>query len=618
MPPQEQHRRPQPDRQFSNPPLTMAQPSVTMLAPSVHADVSMVELLAKFTGQSLSHLQSASSESTAGPPPRDASQLDCANSEHGAPSATKTVATAAPVVIEGGGRHPNMNRNSKGKEVAEPEAVLRDSACILTSPSFLRPKFARPPPPSLSRTTSQVSHDPRQAPAGLTASNNSAKATGNDDPADNSTLVAGPAATNTRGTVNQEDQSQNTGTRRSRYPRGLSHEELLHLLHVESVLRIQLALDCGAFNYPPLDLEQAHKDVNRNTAPKAIGDLIPPELMEARLEERSEYWKSFTPHIEEERRQLSSLKQQALERHSSKRAVEEAIIKVRMGIKGQIGRGVHIAESTPCLKVLYDSLKKADKEIAQFYAEWRERVTSLNDFIEKSLRPEYHSNEIEEELQAAQRAEDAQKVEFHRVNKLAGWGELTYPGDLAPDQRLSPSAAQLVTVPAWFEAFDLSKVVRLGGKASKQRYIDFLNTIHQLERRMREDATRKAEPTRKPKQFTKQWHDPHLGWPYPNWQKHGGWWVCRTGPGASAMEKQCKACRSKRDTEVTKQQGPSRPMPTAKETYDKIMTEVQKAIGLQSNKDEGKVKATLKREMEVRRAAVYRNGWDGGYLPDRS
>ncbi|KAK4450666.1 hypothetical protein QBC34DRAFT_62099 [Podospora aff. communis PSN243] len=623
MPLQDQYPRPQPrcqssDTQSSNTPLTMAEPSATMLVPPACADMSVVEL----RGQSLSHSRQGPSDPTAAPVSGDASQPGCANSECDAPNAAKTVATATPVVIEGGGRHPNLDRDSKTKGVSKPKKVLRDSACFVTPPSLLRPKAARPLPPSLSTAATPVSTDPRPEFTSHSVSSHRAAPVSHDDPADNATIVASPAATATRGSIDHGSPSQRAETTRSRYSKGLSQEELSNVRREEDRRVLQIALDSGAFKFPPKNTGETEKprELPRRIpfrAPPPIGSIVTLKLTEARLDQRAEYWKPFVPRIEEERRQIAMVKQEALDRLASKMAIEKGIKQVRMSIKHRFGRMVCIKDSLPCLKVLLDSAEKADKDIANLHAEWRQRVINLNAFIEESLRPEYHWNEVEEERKAAQRAEDAKRAEYRSANRLAGWGELPYPDDLAPDQRLTPTTTQLVAVPAWFEAVDASGVVKLSGEHPEQRYTELLNTVHKLEARLEEEVTCEIKPAQESKKLRKQWHDPNQGWPHPNWQKHGGWWVCRTGPSATMMEKECTICPVKRDTGISTKQGPSQAKPTTKETYDKILAEVQKAMCLQMKKDKEAVKVALRREREVRQATVYRNGWDG-YLPYRS
>jgi len=589
----------------------MALPCVTVLAAPARADAPTVEFVTQFRGQSPAWTKH-SSEDTGG-----IAQLDRARPERGIHKPTQILPVTSPVGIGSGRRYNNAYPTSTGRGVVKSKRSLRDSACVLTPPSFLQPKAARPLPPSLSTTTpdnlgQMYTSNGTTNQSAISASDGiRGDLPGSAIP----TVVLVPIIT--AETNAHCVKTENTSNPYSTYPRGLSREEFLTAYAESARIKLQATIDSGVFNWPPRNLAAEHAAYRRvfPEDPRATaGSLINISVTQALVKKHSALWKPFDAHVEEERRQLSSLKKDASDKFATKQDIEQAIIKMRMGIRRQVGKGHTIDTAHPCLKVLFDTQKRLDEEIASNHATWREKVRNLYKFIEEGFRLEYHENEVEEELKAVKRVEEAKETEFHRVTRLTGWGHIPYP---EPNQgaRQFQVSTDAVTIPAWFEAVDLAAIVQISAEEPKQRFNKFLNIIHDLEEQMRADAERRTNPPPQPKQLRKAWHESNPGWPYSSWRKSGGWWVCRTGPGASKAEEKCQVCFSKRDTRGCGHQE-SQQTPTATETYKRILAEIQKAMSQELIEDKKEVKARLERERRAarRKESLYRNGWDGGYL----
>jgi hypothetical protein len=194
--------------------------------------------------------------------------------------------------------------------------------------------------------------------------------------------------------------------------------------------------------------------------------------------------------------------------------------------------------------------------------------------------------------------------------KLMGWDTITYP---TPAQRAKGVPKPPTVIPSWFAIVDANGIVDaidivLWADAVEDeeeihdnRYEQFLKNVVNLRRRMDKEALLKTNPRAEQPEETvweKDWHNPDPRWPYPHWQKNGGWWTCRTGPGASEPERECKLCTPKRPTEPA----PQHTKKTAAEWYRETMSEIQKAMSSEMEMDIKLVKARM--EQERREAAM--------------
>ncbi|GAB1318839.1 hypothetical protein MFIFM68171_09049 [Madurella fahalii] len=192
--------------------------------------------------------------------------------------------------------------------------------------------------------------------------------------------------------------------------------------------------------------------------------------------------------------------------------------------------------------------------------------------------------------------------------------------DHTPFKGLGPVAhGILTTVPEWFTILDGKGIVELRGLSPIDRFEELINTIG----RPPAGSSGKQKETTLKQPFAKEYHEPNRAWPLPKWRIRGGWWRCRSGPEASAAEKNCKLChpvpsRKKSGSAATTSATPAPTRPTDAETHEMVMREIEKAMAEAHKRDNVRLRARLQEEQEEKERLRQQQEWrrsGGGFLP---
>ncbi|KAI1133779.1 hypothetical protein F5Y10DRAFT_5068 [Nemania abortiva] len=149
-----------------------------------------------------------------------------------------------------------------------------------------------------------------------------------------------------------------------------------------------------------------------------------------------------------------------------------------------------------------------------------------------------------------------------------------------------------IRIPDWFPVAETQGNIRVAGNTIKERYINLLNYIYQLEFEKGQQKYKEKHPDQEGvvKDYTwdKHWHEPNPGWPYAPQKRKGGWWKCRKGPTATAAENKCRICS---DVELQE------PTP-ASQLFDEVMEFIKQAMVIVAEEDK---KTALERIAEEAR-----------------
>ncbi|KAI2636979.1 hypothetical protein GGS26DRAFT_464018 [Hypomontagnella submonticulosa] len=136
-----------------------------------------------------------------------------------------------------------------------------------------------------------------------------------------------------------------------------------------------------------------------------------------------------------------------------------------------------------------------------------------------------------------------------------------------------PSQPPFSLIPDWFVYIKLP----LKGREVEDRYQDLLKRFGGLHKAVHEDGQQGKE---KKSTWGKNWHEPNPAWPYPHWQRSGGWWRCRDGPEASKAEKDCHVCLASRTAAAR-----TPPAADPKEELEKLTNAINEAMAKVAKKD---------------------------------
>lgn len=380
------------------------------------------------------------------------------------------------------------------------------------------------------------------------------------------------------------------------------------------------------FDYPPKDMVRENADYQAALEPteREVCKGFDLDFVETNVDEHVEYWKPFTQRVQDEKIVLNCLKQSAFERMALRQEFENQIIKLRMGISQRKKLGMSIAGGKEGFEIFTNTQAKLDREIAEIHSEWKSRLINLNKLTERAFWSENRRAEFKEAAASEKRRREAPREEHERLMAMMGWGGIPYSSE--PE---TMSLQNTTPVPAWFITLDEKGTIQFRAEMGEigERYKELIGSIVLLKQQMEEDAKANASSQPPPEKFKKRWHNAGPDWPYQSWREKGGWWVCRTGPGASLPEKTCPMCNPKRDTRPASQQVPHKPdsrgQPenerTAAERYNEIMSEVEKAMSQQMEKDKQVLRMRMRNSTQCGKAgngtrvALDRHDMDEGY-----
>ncbi|KAI1099908.1 hypothetical protein F4804DRAFT_65893 [Jackrogersella minutella] len=136
-------------------------------------------------------------------------------------------------------------------------------------------------------------------------------------------------------------------------------------------------------------------------------------------------------------------------------------------------------------------------------------------------------------------------------------------------------------IPEWFPLLKIP----VEGCDLASRWKTFLAYLITLEKKAKEDE-------KKPK-WDKMWHDADPKWPQPHRAKKGGWWKCRSGPGAPKAEAQCYLCHAglSQRRRARQQEDPE----NAEEKYKEMMDAIDEAMKQVAEKDKAAALEMLRR-----------------------
>jgi len=241
------------------------------------------------------------------------------------------------------------------------------------------------------------------------------------------------------------------------------------------------------------------------------------------------------------------------------------------------------------------ALRKTKATLAGFNALAEHDVKDWNDYIREYIRWEYDSASAMQDRKTV-----ADKIATER-KEMEHWYTSAMRTGIGPEPtgRIGKAVDDTVSkalkhhfeqpimmaeepeipfrVPNWFKHLD-NTIIPLDAGNEAQQFHQLMTRIGTLGCQVQSEKAAKAEPGAADKPFTKSWHEPNTGWPYETWRKNGGWWTCRSGDKASAMEKKCRECLVTRreSDEQTGQGAAARPLPAAKQ-YARIMAEIDRA-----------------------------------------
>lgn len=192
----------------------------------------------------------------------------------------------------------------------------------------------------------------------------------------------------------------------------------------------------------------------------------------------------------------------------------------------------------------------------------------------------------------------------------------------SPSPELAPPTVEEIRIPCWFTVLDAKATVSLEGNTPLARFKSLLDRVIVLETNKRQEEAGILPK----KTFTKEWHDPDPRWPHHAWRKTGGWWICRSGPGASELERQCQMCheapipanatprrtrpgmsRQATSTSVKKAAQPqpakvSVPEPSHIDLYEGVMGEIEEAMNECFEKDKMALHARVEMQKQLNEA----------------
>ncbi|KAK1755742.1 hypothetical protein QBC47DRAFT_401906 [Echria macrotheca] len=484
----------------------------------------------------------------------------------------------------------------------------RDSACVLTPLSF--PNKAGPAPPA-SNPLRHIQEKPASAtkPVALDGALQLAKSPSLARPVARPVAENGAAeytiqATSRAAEAHQEFSSQAPPTIVSSGPRNSINLAYCDVSELKGKQPPPVTLAENPFKWPPRNLERENIEYQQNLKPLRLGNCaegFDVNFVERLVDSHAEYWKPFHRRVNEEKKVIASLKEAAFKKLALKQEIERSVIRLRMNLRRRRSLGLSTQGGTQSIQIFDDTQAKLDREIAALHVEWKSRVVNLSKLIENAYWPEYHRTDFEMAQRIQKAKEDAEKEEFTRLMSMMGWEDIPFPEDPDPTE-----AKPAITVPEWFAAVEASGVVDFQTQTAEDRYEELVNTIACMRQVMDQ-----KDPRPLPNPFVKQFHEPHPLWPHPKWRTTGGWWTCRTGPGASLPEENCTLCDPKRSGSSPFQKPPPASV-VAKEHYDKIMAEIEKASRPAMERDKQAVRAALaieRRENEQR----FGDGSDEGY-----
>lgn len=185
------------------------------------------------------------------------------------------------------------------------------------------------------------------------------------------------------------------------------------------------------------------------------------------------------------------------------------------------------------------------------------------------------------------------RLSFDQMHGTAAKGSETPP--LASP---GPDIDGLTTaVPEWFAILDAQGSVDLCSTTPMARYKELMHLVGRISAASREEqAAPPASAKKKP--FTKQYHDPGPGWPSEKQRTQGGWWTCRSGPGASPAELSCKRCHRPEREEEHAGGGPKDASAswTATETHEWLMAAIDDAMTQANERERERLRECMRKE----------------------
>ncbi|KAI0396335.1 hypothetical protein F5Y17DRAFT_116085 [Xylariaceae sp. FL0594] len=129
-----------------------------------------------------------------------------------------------------------------------------------------------------------------------------------------------------------------------------------------------------------------------------------------------------------------------------------------------------------------------------------------------------------------------------------------------------------ILVPDWFVHLDKQRAFKTAGNTIEARFRYLNNVIYTLEDRKEQLEYEKKHPgeaARNQREWPKNWHLPHPGWPHEHQRREGGLWKCRKGRDATDAEKACTECDNQ----------PVPPLPLSETHPDLLLKNIMMIIG---------------------------------------
>jgi len=192
---------------------------------------------------------------------------------------------------------------------------------------------------------------------------------------------------------------------------------------------------------------------------------------------------------------------------------------------------------------------------------------------------------VDERMELFDEPDELHKARAEKVAKRILTGEST------PVNRTPNIDTVITTIPDWFTILDAKGTVPLYGETPLARFKELTNSMaHSSWAARDEQWDEEARPDRN--SWRKEYHEPHRSWPNAKQRSRGGWWLCRSGPDASAAERNCKLCHTRDATAA------QRPRRTSAATHKHILDEVEKAMAEANKRDRLMLKYQLQQERE--------------------
>ncbi|KAK4217815.1 hypothetical protein QBC37DRAFT_33206 [Rhypophila decipiens] len=366
----------------------------------------------------------------------------------------------------------------------------------------------------------------------------------------------------------------------------------------------------GFFKYPPADLEtmeQAIKEadelsVHHETTLKGLET----ELDEF-LDGHTQYSQAFKRFFDQHNARVKQLRD---ERHLKAQTLLQLEANIESGFERiQKWPGAENPQAIrDTLRFATTMKAKVDAELKEIDQQLKNKTTLANEILEQNLLVDFNPFKlIEDQRKRADEAEilkerqewAAWMVTLWRVKhgstdfRKCAWmwhdvaaenmypkmmptyptGPVTAtPRDHAP-LRIPSQTQHEIKIPRWFAVLDASGRIGLEGETPEARYQDLVAALQDLENaREIEESEGPAEQ----KTFQKEWHEANPSWPWPNRQKRGGWWTCRSGPDASEAEQKCSVCHKAAASQVNGVQPRTRPGPPPRRQTGKALKEQAK------------------------------------------